>query len=155
METLVTAVRAPEKQSLGAVISRLPQAKKYAAMLSARIEGITRQNIGRRFLEVGAAGYLTVAFNEMGYICAGLEPDEDAIRNAQERPLITRHALPRWRAIMWWAARHRPELVGHTATPAVHWFSDRIARKRLAAVGFNIAGTFAGITRADGCMWPL
>jgi ubiquinone/menaquinone biosynthesis C-methylase UbiE len=213
METLVTAVRAPEKQSLGAVISRLPQAKKYAATLSARIEGVTRQNKGRRLLEVGAAaGYLTIAFNEMGYICTGLEPDEDAIRTAQELArqrgsacqviegraenipfpdesfdiVITNSVLEHvtdidacfreisrvlapgglfwfetassmspfqheirnfplfgWypdylkKRIMWWAARHRPELVGHTATPAVHWFSDRIARKRLAVVGFD------------------
>jgi hypothetical protein len=38
---------------------------------------------------------------------------------------------------MSWAARNRPELVGHTAAPAINWFSDRIARTRLAAVGFN------------------
>jgi len=37
---------------------------------------------------------------------------------------------------MWWAARHRPEWVGHTVTPAVHWFSDRIAHNKLAEMGF-------------------
>jgi SAM-dependent methyltransferase len=41
------------------------------------------------------------------------------------------------RRIMWWAARHRPEWVGHSAAPAVHWFSDRIAHTRLRTVGFE------------------
>lgn len=41
------------------------------------------------------------------------------------------------RHIMAWAARNRPELVGHTQTPAIHWFTPRKARRMLHAAGFS------------------
>jgi ubiquinone/menaquinone biosynthesis C-methylase UbiE len=206
-------MKAREKQSLAEVASRLPDARNYAATLVGRIKEIAGGSGGRRLLEVGAAaGCLTIALSEMGYICTGIEPDANALQVAQElarqlnRPcpivgacaeripfpdqsfdiVITNSVLEHvsdvdacfreisrilvpggvfwfetassmspfqheiksfplfgWypdslkKRIMWWAARNRPELVGYTATPAINWFSDRIARKRLAAVGFN------------------
>ncbi|HXE12076.1 MAG TPA: class I SAM-dependent methyltransferase [Bryobacteraceae bacterium] len=39
--------------------------------------------------------------------------------------------------IMIWAANKRPDWVGHTAAPAVNWFSDRTARQKLNQVGFG------------------
>lgn len=39
--------------------------------------------------------------------------------------------------IMCWAVRNRPDLIGHTLTPAVNWFSDRWVHRELAAVGFT------------------
>ncbi len=79
----MVAVRAMEKQSLAAAISRLPDVRKYAATLIGRIEAVGRENRGRRILEIGAAaGCLTIALNEMGYICTGIEPDADALQTA-------------------------------------------------------------------------
>jgi ubiquinone/menaquinone biosynthesis C-methylase UbiE len=202
-----------EKQSLAAAISRLPDVRKYAATLIGRIEAVGRENRGHRILEIGAAaGCLTIALNEMGYICTGIEPDADALQTAHalardlDRPcaviegraeripfpdesfdiVITNSVLEHvsdidacfseisrilrpggllwfetassmspfqreircfplfgWypdslkKRIMWWAAQHRPELVGHTATPAINWFSDRMVSKKLRAVGFG------------------
>ena len=209
----MVTMKAREKQPLSEVLSRLPEVRSYAAILSGRIEGMVGQNGGRRLLEIGAAaGCLTIALNDLGYTCTGLEPDRDALRTAHELALelgrrcdvIAGHAerLPfgdesfdivitnsvlehvsdidscfrevsrvlvrgglfwfetassmspfqheirdfplfGWypnslkTRIMWWAVRNRPELVGHTATPAVNWFSDRLARHKLAAVGFE------------------
>jgi ubiquinone/menaquinone biosynthesis C-methylase UbiE len=39
--------------------------------------------------------------------------------------------------IMWWAVRARPELVGNTVTPAIHWFSDAFTADKLGAAGFG------------------
>lgn len=41
------------------------------------------------------------------------------------------------RRIMAWAARSRPELVGHTDSPAIHWFTPRKARRMLRDAGFS------------------
>ncbi len=41
------------------------------------------------------------------------------------------------RRIMDWAVRKRPELVGHTQRPAVHWFTPWKARRMLRAAGFS------------------
>lgn len=41
------------------------------------------------------------------------------------------------RRIMNWAIAHRPHLVGHTKTPALHWFTPRKARQMLVEVGFT------------------
>jgi O-antigen/teichoic acid export membrane protein/ubiquinone/menaquinone biosynthesis C-methylase UbiE len=207
------AAGAVEKQSLDLTISRMPAVRNYAATLMARIEDIECDEKGRRVLEVGAAaGCLTIALNELGYSCTGVEPDADALRTAQalarslgqpcsviagrgERIpfpdetfdiVITNSVLEhvhdvdacfreisrilkpgglfwfetasamspfqheiRWfplfgwypdrlkKRIMWWAARNYPELVNHTATPAVHWFTDSIAEKKLTDVGFG------------------
>jgi 2-polyprenyl-6-hydroxyphenyl methylase/3-demethylubiquinone-9 3-methyltransferase len=40
------------------------------------------------------------------------------------------------RAIMSWAMRERPSLVGHTTRPAVHWFRHRRTREQLRDIGF-------------------
>ena len=206
-------MKAREKESLAEVISRLPEARRYAATLIGRIEKITPQNRGRRLLEIGAAaGCLTAALNEMGYACTGIEPDANALQTAHElarelhQPcavvegrgesipfpdesfdmVITNSVLEHvldidvcfreiarvlapggvfwfetassmspfqneiknfplfgWypdslkKRIMWWAVRNKPELVGHTTAPAIHWFTDRIARRRLNAAGFT------------------
>jgi 2-polyprenyl-6-hydroxyphenyl methylase/3-demethylubiquinone-9 3-methyltransferase len=39
--------------------------------------------------------------------------------------------------IMRWAAHHRPHLVGHTETPALHWWTPGRARRWLRAAGFS------------------
>jgi SAM-dependent methyltransferase len=39
--------------------------------------------------------------------------------------------------IMRWAVRRRPELVGHTANPALHWFTPRMTRRLLKEAGFG------------------
>lgn len=41
------------------------------------------------------------------------------------------------RRIMNWAVHYRPELIGHTESPAVHWFTPRKARRMLRAAGFS------------------
>ncbi len=41
------------------------------------------------------------------------------------------------RAIMDWAMKRRPALVGHTTRPAYHWFKHRKVRRTLAEVGFS------------------
>ncbi len=41
------------------------------------------------------------------------------------------------RRIMTWAAARRPELVGHTLRPALHWFTPWKARRMLRAAGFT------------------
>lgn len=40
-------------------------------------------------------------------------------------------------AIMGWAARERPWLVGYTTRPAIHWFKHRQVRQSLHAIGFR------------------
>lgn len=206
-------MQATEKQSLSEALSRLPEGRNYAITLKSRIEGFARGKSGIRLLEVGAAaGSLTIALNDIGYICTGVEPDADALRTARElahqlnRPCpviggcaekipfpdesfdivisnsvlehvsdidtcfreISRILVPGglfwfetassmspfqheirnfplfgWypdslkKRIMWWAVRNRPDLVGHTATPAINWFSDRLAQRKLAGAGFS------------------
>ncbi|HEY8313552.1 MAG TPA: class I SAM-dependent methyltransferase [Candidatus Baltobacteraceae bacterium] len=39
--------------------------------------------------------------------------------------------------IMRWAASRRPELIGHTSFPAIHWFTPWKARRMLRAAGFG------------------
>ncbi len=39
--------------------------------------------------------------------------------------------------IMHWAKHNKPHLVGHTATPAINWFSPATARRRLQRAGFG------------------
>ena len=41
------------------------------------------------------------------------------------------------RRIMAWARANRPELIGHTQTPAMHWFTPAKARRMLAQAGFG------------------
>lgn len=39
--------------------------------------------------------------------------------------------------IMRWASQRRPELIGHTGTPAINWFTPAKARRMLAQAGFT------------------
>jgi SAM-dependent methyltransferase len=39
--------------------------------------------------------------------------------------------------IMNWAVEHRPNLIGHTQAPAIHWFNDNRAQQHFRAVGFG------------------
>jgi hypothetical protein len=39
--------------------------------------------------------------------------------------------------IMEWAGRKRPDLIGHTSRPAIHWFTPWKARRMLHAAGFE------------------
>jgi len=41
------------------------------------------------------------------------------------------------RRIMLWARDHRPELVGHSKTPAMNWFTPAKARRMLRVAGFR------------------
>ena len=209
----MVSMRAMEKQSLDEAIARLSDVRKYAATLMCRIRSAGGAKPGCRILEIGAAaGCLTVALNEQGYSCTGIEPDADALQTAQALAhelaracsviegraecipfpaasfdmVITNSVLEHvsdidaclgeisrvlkpgglfwfetassmspfqseircfplfgWypdslkKRIMWWATQNHPELVGHTATPAINWFSDRIVRRKLRAVGFG------------------
>jgi SAM-dependent methyltransferase len=204
---------ATERRSLTEVITRLEDERRYALTLSRRLEAIPRAQSGRRTLEIGAAaGGLTIALNELGYFCTGVEPDEYAIETAQQlacslgRPCRVRkgcaEALPFTKdsfdiviansvfehvsdidlafseaarvlvpggllwfqtassmcpfqheighfpffgwypdslkvRIMKWAVVHRPKLVGQTRTPAINWFTDAIAQRKLVDVGFS------------------
>jgi len=39
--------------------------------------------------------------------------------------------------IMRWAVEHKPELVGHTENPALHWWTPQNAKRRLHEAGFD------------------
>ena len=41
------------------------------------------------------------------------------------------------RRIMNWVKVHRPELVGHTERPAIHWFTTKKAERMLRDAGFS------------------
>ena len=51
-------------------------------------------------------------------------------------PLFPWYPTAVQRAIMSWAARDRPWLVGNTTRPAIHWFRHRRTRDQLAAIGY-------------------
>jgi SAM-dependent methyltransferase len=44
---------------------------------------------------------------------------------------------PLKRAVMRWTLRHRPAWIGHSASPAMHWWTPHSARRRLQAAGFD------------------
>lgn len=52
-------------------------------------------------------------------------------------PAFGWYPLPLKRAIMGWAARRRPHLVGGTSVPAIHWWTERAAHRRLRVAGFE------------------
>ena len=52
-------------------------------------------------------------------------------------PLFGWYPDPLKRRVMAWASRHRPAWIGHTDTPALHWWTPRKARRELAAAGFE------------------
>lgn len=41
------------------------------------------------------------------------------------------------KTVMDWTMEHRPEWVGHTTRPAIHWFRHRWARDTLRGIGFR------------------
>lgn len=51
-------------------------------------------------------------------------------------PLFPWYPPPLQRAIMDWAVKHRPALVGNTTRPAYHWFTHRKVRRQLEEAGF-------------------
>ncbi len=51
-------------------------------------------------------------------------------------PLFPWYPRSAQRAIMTWACRERPWLVGYTTRPALHWFKHRETRTQLVAIGF-------------------
>ena len=52
-------------------------------------------------------------------------------------PLFGWYPLSWKRRVMTWAVSHAPELIGHTSTPAVHWFDDKTAGTLLTDSGFG------------------
>jgi SAM-dependent methyltransferase len=52
-------------------------------------------------------------------------------------PLFAWYPPRAQRAIMAWAVRERPWLVGYTTRPAIHWFRHRDVKVALSAVGFT------------------
>jgi ubiquinone/menaquinone biosynthesis C-methylase UbiE len=65
---------------------------------------------------------------------SSMSPFQHEIRNF---PLFGWYPDSVKKRIMWWAAKHRPELIGYTAAPAINWFSDRIVSRKLKDVGFG------------------
>jgi ubiquinone/menaquinone biosynthesis C-methylase UbiE len=79
----------------------------------------------QRVLRPGGGFYFTTT--------SALSPIQREIRGF---PLFPWYPPPLRRAIMNWAAKHRPEIVGHTKTPAVHWFTPWRIRRDLSRAGF-------------------
>jgi len=52
-------------------------------------------------------------------------------------PLFGWYPLSWKRRLMTWAVSHAPGLIGHTTTPAIHWFSDKTAARLLSEAGFG------------------
>jgi SAM-dependent methyltransferase len=53
------------------------------------------------------------------------------------------------RRIMFWARDHRPELIGGTDRPALHWFTPRRTRRDLAKAGFSKVFDHWDLKRGD------
>ncbi len=68
-------------------------------------------------------------FNAASSMC----PRQDEI---SKFPAFGWYPLPIKRKVMWWAVENSPDLVGHTKTPAIHWFTRRSARRALEQSGF-------------------
>jgi SAM-dependent methyltransferase len=68
------------------------------------------------------------------YTTSALCPRQGEIRRF---PLFPWYPRRLQRAIMRWATERHPGLVGHTETPAVHWFTPWGVRRDLAAAGFS------------------
>jgi SAM-dependent methyltransferase len=58
------------------------------------------------------------------------------------------------RRVMDWAVASRPSLVGHTTTPARHWFTPRRVRRLALSAGFSAVYDRWDI-RGDGGMGPV
>ncbi|OGD74464.1 MAG: hypothetical protein A2Y64_01750 [Candidatus Coatesbacteria bacterium RBG_13_66_14] len=68
------------------------------------------------------------------YSTSALCPRQHEIRGF---PLFGWYPLRLKRRFMRWAVRRRPELVGHTANPALHWFTPGLTRRLLQRAGFG------------------
>jgi SAM-dependent methyltransferase len=68
------------------------------------------------------------------YSASALCPRQDEIAVF---PAFGWYPGPLKRAVMRWTLRHRPAWIGHSATPAMHWWTPRSARRRLQAAGFE------------------
>jgi SAM-dependent methyltransferase len=64
---------------------------------------------------------------------SALSPIQKEIRGF---PLFPWYPPPLQRAIMNWAVEHRPQIVGDTERPAVHWFTPWRVRSDLSRAGF-------------------
>jgi SAM-dependent methyltransferase len=52
-------------------------------------------------------------------------------------PLFPWYPRPLKLRVMDWAIANKPELVGYTTAPAIYWWTPRMARRALAAAGFQ------------------
>lgn len=68
------------------------------------------------------------------YSTSAVCPRQDEIRGF---PLFGWYPDRLKKRIMRWAAKNRPALVGHTAAPALHWWTPRRAQRLLAAAGLG------------------
>ena len=68
-------------------------------------------------------------FNSASAMC----PVQDEIRGF---PLFGWYPDSIKKRLMLWASTSHPELIGHTKVPALHWWTNRIARHRLRKAGF-------------------
>jgi hypothetical protein len=64
---------------------------------------------------------------------SALSPIQKEIRGF---PLFPWYPPPVRRAIMNWAAKNRPQLVGYTTRPALHWFTPWRVKSDLSKAGF-------------------
>lgn len=80
----------------------------------------------RRVLKPGGVFW----FNSASSMC----PRQMEIRSF---PAFGWYPLRLKRAIMNWAAAKRPHLVGGTSVPAIHWWTERSAHRRLRDAGFS------------------
>jgi SAM-dependent methyltransferase len=68
------------------------------------------------------------------YTTSVLSPRQNEIAGFPAFPWYPRRLQ---RAIMSWVVDHRPDLVGGTTRPAIHWFRQRDTRLALRAIGFS------------------
>jgi SAM-dependent methyltransferase len=68
------------------------------------------------------------------YSTSALCPRQREIRGF---PFFGWYPLRLKRRLMRWAVRRRPELVGHTANPALHWFTPQLTKRLLGEAGFG------------------
>jgi SAM-dependent methyltransferase len=204
---------ATEQRTLEEIVQDLSHNRQWLETVISRLKGVAVIPDHARVLEIGsAAGGNLVSLKQLGYDAVGLEPSDEARRNARELaehlgvsfdiidggaeeiPLesggfdmvlafsVIEHVLDvekvfgeisrvlkpgglfwfntassmspmqgeirgfplfGWypdslkRKIMYWAKDAKPHLIGHTTTPAIHWFTPRKARTLLQRYGFN------------------
>jgi 2-polyprenyl-6-hydroxyphenyl methylase/3-demethylubiquinone-9 3-methyltransferase len=69
-------------------------------------------------------------FNSASAMC----PKQDEIRGF---PFFGWYPDRLKKVIMHWAIDNRPHLIGHTKMPAIHWWTNRVAERRLREAGFG------------------